>query len=196
MTKEEFLKFINGEGKDIFNDVVSELGMSKLDNSTVEHYLKNTDTGKSLLFSLNDTEYNRRFKKYKEEGGFAKDFEAEYQKKNPQLTEEQKRIRDMEVELSNYKKMEIKRNNMKELSSLKEQYGLPDEVFEMSVNDNLETSKNLLENIGKKYQEHFNTSLEKAINEKLGGSAKPLGDKGNVDKVEDTFDKILKGEII
>lgn len=175
MTKEELLAFINSEGKEVFNQVVSELGMAKMDNTTVKNYLETTAEGKSLLFSLNDTEYNRRFKKYKEEGGFAKDFEAEYQKKNPQLTEEQKKIRDMEVELSNYKKLEVKRNNMKELSKLNEQFGLPDEVFELLVNEDLETSKNSIENIGKKYQEHFNSSVEKAVTEKLGDTKKPLG---------------------
>lgn len=178
MTKEELLAFINGEGKDTFNEVISELGMSKLDKTNVEKFLSSTDEGKSLLFSLNDKEYTRRHKKYMEEGGFAKDFEAEYQKRNPQMTEEQKKMRNLEIELENYKKMEVKRNNMKELSKMNEQYGLPEEVFELIVSDNLESSKTSLETIGTKYKSHLDSTVEKLVNEKLGGSPKPLGNTG------------------
>ena len=195
MTKEEFLAFINGEGKDTFNEVISELGMTKLDKTNVEKYLSGTDEGKSLLFSLNDKEYTRRFKKYKEEGGFAKDFEEEYQKRNPQMTEEQKRIRKMEVELENYKKMEVKRNNMRELSKMNEEYGLPEEVFELLVTDNLETSKSSLENIGKKYKTHFNSTVEKMVNEKLGNTNKPIANNSKSQE-KDMFEKILSGEVI
>lgn len=198
MTKEELLAFINGDGKNTFNEVISELGMAKMDKTNVEKFLSGTDEGKSLLFSLNDKEYTRRHKKYMEEGGFAKDFEAEYQKRNPQMTEEQKRIRNMEVELENYKKMEVKRNNMKELSELNKEFGLPDEVFELLVTDNLETSKTSIENIGKKYKSHLDNTVEQLVNEKLGGSPKPMGGQGGTVKSVEliNFEKALglKGE--
>lgn len=197
MTKEELKALLEGEEKQNFTDLLTEMGLTKLDNSSVENYLKNTDTGKSLLFSINDKEYERRHKKYMEEGGFAKDFEKEYQKKNPQLTEEQKKIRDLEVELNNYKKAQLKANNIKQLGETANKFGLPSALIEHIVGEDLEASKTLLETIGSDYSTHFTSALEKAVNERLGATPKPSGDTTkNPDKELDTFDKILNGEII
>ena len=196
MTKEELKALLEGEENQNFTSIISEMGLTKLDNNTVENYLKGTDTGKSLLFSLNDKEYERRHKKYMEEGGFAKDFEKEYQKKNPQLTEEQKKIRDLEVEVNNYKKAQLKADNIKQLGETANKFGLPSDLVEYIVSEDLEQSKTLLETIGANYSTHFASELEKAVNEKLGKSNKPLGDNEENKETKDRFDKILNGEII
>lgn len=192
MTKEEFKKLIEGEGKTAFDEIIKEQGLSKLDKETVKNYLNTDNEGKSLLFSLNDTEYNRRFKKYKEEGQFSKDWEEEYQKKNPTMTEEQKKLRTLEAELENFKKKELRMTNSKQLKELNKEFGLPEEVFEMLVGEDLETSKTKISEIGGKFKKHFEDTLQAKITEKLGESPKPLG--GTEHKKESsTFDDILNG---
>jgi Skp family chaperone for outer membrane proteins len=171
MTKEELKKLIEGEGKTAFDEIIKESGLSKLDKATVENYLKTDNDGKSLLFSIQDNRLN----KYRKEGEFLKDFETEFQKRNPTMTEEQKKLRDMEVELENLKREKTRSLNSKQLKDINKEFGLPDDVFEMLVGEDLESSKTKITEIGGKFKKHFEDTLQAKITEKLGDSPKPLG---------------------
>lgn len=173
MTKEELLGFINGDGKETFNEITAELGLSKIDKTAVENFFK-TDEGKSLLFSKYDTEHARRMKKYKEEGGFAKDFDAEMQKRNPQMTEEQKKLMEMETKLKEYERKERVQTNYKNLSSMNEDFRLPKKIFEMLVGEDENLSKSLIEEIGNEFKQHTTSLIESELTKKLGESGKPL----------------------
>lgn len=191
MTKEELLGFINGEGKELFTEITSEMGLKRVDKTAVEEYFK-SDEGKSHLFSKYDVEYSRRFKKYKEEGGFAKDFDSEYQKRNPQMSEEQKALMEMQTKIAEYERKEKIGNNFKELSSLNENYKLPNSIFEMLVGEDLELSKTQIEKIGAEFSQHVTSQIEKGITEKLGNGPKPIPN-GVPEKKSSTFMDILEG---
>ena len=125
MTREEFKEFIeNGDGK----AYLSELGLNKFTRESIQDFLERDNEGKSLLFSLNDKEYNRRFEKFKKEGELDKLVEKMYQEKNPQMTETEKKLRDLQLENENFKKKEIRFNNLKELKKLNEEFNLPEDV--------------------------------------------------------------------
>lgn len=191
MTKEELLGFINGEGKELFTEITSEMGLKKVDKTAVEEYFK-SDEGKSHLFSKYDVEYSRRFKKYKEEGGFAKDFDSEYQKRNPQMSEEQKALMEMQTKIAEYERKEKIGNNFKELSSMNDNYKLPKKVFEMLVGEDLDLSRKQIEEIGTEFLSHTTSLIESSITEKLGNSPKPIPN-GVPEKKSSTFMDILEG---
>lgn len=191
MTKEELLGFINGEGKELFTEITSEMGLKKVDKTAVEEYFK-SDEGKSHLFSKYDVEYSRRFKKYKEEGGFAKDFDSEYQKRNPQMSEEQKALMEMQTKIAEYERKEKIGNNFKELSSMNDNYKLPKKVFEMLVGEDLDLSRKQIEEIGAEFLSHTTSLIESSITEKLGNSPKPIPN-GVPEKKSSTFMDILEG---
>ncbi|MGL5050902.1 MAG: hypothetical protein ACRC6A_09215 [Fusobacteriaceae bacterium] len=173
MTKSEMLEFIKNEGAEVFNEVTAELGLKQINKETVENYFK-TDEGKSILFSKYDLEHSRRFKKYKEDGGFAKDFDTEYQKRNPQMTEEAKKLMELETKVKDYERKEVVSNNFKELSSMNENYKLPKNVFKMLVGEDLELSRKQIEEVGSEFLSHTNSLIETRVTEKLGSSQKPI----------------------
>lgn len=189
MTREEFKEFIeNGEGK----AYLSELGLNKFTRESIQDFLERDNEGKSLLFSLNDKEYNRRFEKFKKEGELDKLVEKMYQEKNPQMTETEKKLRDLQLENENFKKKEIRFNNLKELKKLNEEFNLPEDVFELLVNEDLENSQVKIKDVGTKYKTHFDKILENKVNERLGTAPKPQGEtKANIDTELESFTKAL-----
>lgn len=180
MDKEQFLQFIESEeGKTL----VSESGLTKLTNESVENYLTNTDEGKKILFSQNDKAYNKRFEKFKSEGGLAKLVEEEYQKRHPDLTEDQKKLRATELELETLKRNAQKQLNIKELKELNSQYGLSDDILELVITDNAEESKKALETIGGRFKAHMDSIIQAKVDEALKATPKPLGGKAPEGKI-------------
>lgn len=192
MTKEEFLKFASSaEGKNI----LKETGHTVLNKEVVNNYLTSNEEGKSLLFSLNDKEYERRFKKFENEK-LPEMLEKKYQEKHPDMTEEQKKLRAMEQELEGFKREKIKATNFKQLSELNKDYNLPNEFFEMLVGEDLEKSKAKITEIGTKYKADYEAKLAKDIDEKLANGYKPGAGGGSaVDTELSGFEKALNGEI-
>jgi len=192
MTKEEFLKFASSaEGKNI----LKETGHTVLNKEVVNNYLTSNEEGKSLLFSLNDKEYERRFKKFENEK-LPELLEKKYQEKHPGMTEEQKKLRAMEQELEGFKKEKIKATNFKQLSELNKDYNLPNEFFEMLVGEDLEKSKAKITEIGTKYKADYEARLAKDIDEKLANGYKPGAGGGSAADTElSGFEKALNGEI-
>ncbi len=176
MTKDEFLKFISGEGKAVYDEVISEQGLSILNRETVEKFLTGTNDGIAISHSIGD----KRVNSYKSNGEFARDFDEEYKKRNPGLTEEQKKILDMETKIKTFERNEKISANKKELTTLRDEYGLPEDYFELMVGEDLEGSKNNIINAGSKYKSNFDAALEKALKDKLAGAGKPAGG-GTVD---------------
>lgn len=191
MTKEEFLEFAKSEeGKEI----LTKTNYSLMCKENVNNFLTTNEEGKSLLFSLQDKEYERRHKKFEEEK-LPELLEKMYQEKHPDMTEEQKKIREMQQKIETFEKKELKLKNLKELSTLNKDFNLPQEIFEMLVGEDLEKSKSNIVEIGNRYKSEYEARLNKAIDEKLSNGYKPGADGGNSDTGVDNFEKALKGEI-
>ncbi|MGL4248750.1 MAG: capsid assembly scaffolding protein Gp46 family protein [Lactococcus garvieae] len=193
MNKEQFLAFIAGEGAELFNEIATERGLVSINDDTVKAYL-NSDNGKQITEDIGNKAYAKRFKQYKETE-FMKDFNAEYLKKHPELSESDKKLMEIERELADYKKKEVVANNSKQLKEIATNFGLSDEVFSLIVGEDLELSKAKLEEIGAKYKSHFDTTLETKITERLGETPKPRGGTSGKqpDEIDDIWNKTMGG---
>lgn len=194
MNKEEFLAFIAGEGADMFNEVTAERGLATFNDETVNAYL-NTDSGKSITEKIGNRIYAEKFKQYKETD-FMKDFNAEYQKRHPEMTEADKKLMELERELTDYKRKEVINTNTLKLKETGSKFGLFDEVYSLVVGEDFEASKTLLEKIGTKYQSHFKDAVDAEVTKRLGETPKPKGAEGTgkkADVIDDIWNKTING---
>lgn len=186
MNKEEFLSFIaTDEGKAI----MGETGFTTLNKEVVESYLTGTDDGKAILFSQNDKAWNRRFEKFKNEGQLDKLVEEAYQKKHPNLTPEQIELREAKLELETLKRNATKVENIKALKAENEQYGLTEDILDLIINDDFESSKEQLNKIGSNFKKSIDKIIEDRVAEALKGTRKPIG--GEPTKAVITYNEYL-----
>lgn len=171
MNKDEVMEYLKGEEG---QGLISELGYKQLNRDVVDEYLKGTDEGKSLLFSITDKAKEKAVSNWKEKY-LKSEVQKELDRLNPQLTDEQKRIKELEAEISK-RDYEAKINSV--VKSVKEYnkskgYELPEKVIELLCGDDEEKAKMLLDEIGAEYNTNLNNRITKEVDTRLSKDPKP-----------------------
>ena len=188
MTREEFMQFVEGEGKVFFEEVAKSKNLSVLDKQAISNFLDNTDDGKSLKFSIGD----KRLESFKKNGEFKKEYDAEFKRNNPGVSDSDKRIQALEEENANFKKNSERMANIGKIKGMNE-YGLPDNILELLVNEDFDGSVEKFKTIGTSYKDHFDKSLGEQVEKKLGATPPPAAG-GTANLEGSTFDDILSGK--
>lgn len=170
MTKEQLMEILNS---DLGKETVKELGLTTLNKEVVNDYLANNNDGKSIYFSITDKAKAKGVEEYK-----TKYFENEVQKRlnelNPTLTEEQKKIKELELELQKRDREILLGNVKKELGKYNsEVYNLPQEIMDIIGFEDIEKGKATIDTVGKKFKAIIDERVLAEVNNRLKNDPKP-----------------------
>ncbi|ERI06472.1 DUF4355 domain-containing protein [Aneurinibacillus aneurinilyticus] len=158
MNLEEIKKFLE-ENKD--NADVKSFVSGFVTVDAVSSYLESKE-GKKLMQPKLDQHFTKSLETWKA-NNLEELIEAEVNKRNPQKTEEQKRIEKLEKQLEQEKKDRQREALRNKALSVASEKGLPSEVIDHFLGDDEDVT---LENIGK-LETAFNTYVDKRVEEKF-----------------------------
>lgn len=187
MNLEEVKQFIN-ENKDN-EEVQSYLNELKtVSKDDVEGFLE-TKEGKQLLQPKLDKYFSKGLETWKEKNLDAL-VEEKYKEKNPEETEEQKRIRLLEEKLNNAEKDNKRKDLLKKATDLASEKGLPKSLVDHFIGDDEETTTENLTNL-----ENTLSEWVKGQN-KLGGRSPhpsdPNRNTNNQADIQKQYDEAMK----
>lgn len=181
MTLEELKKFLeaNKDNKEI-QDYLK--GLFPLTPEGVTAFLA-TEDGKKILQPKLDTHFTKSLETWKEKT-LPTLLDEEIKKKFPDETEEQKRLRNLEDELTKERQARIKSELVNKATTLATEKGLPVDLIAYFVGQDEETTIANIGNLETVYQKHLQDAVEAKFKENgrtppgSGGGGGGGGDKG------------------
>lgn len=144
----------------------------------VEKFINENPEGKSWLNSRLDSAVSKGNNTFQEnfmKEKFPKLLEDEITKRFPPQTEEQKRLKELELKFQEAENEKLKAKLQARLLKVASDSGIPDFFVDYSIDKDEDTSINKLKELGAKYVETVN----KAVEARLAGTGRPAGGSGN-----------------
>lgn len=145
-------------------------GLTQVTPEGVEAFLE-TDEGKKVLQPKLDRNFTKGLETWKEKN-LKKIVDDEVKKANPQETEEQKRIRELEEMFAEKERESVREKNKNKALTILNDKKLPSSLIDLLITDDEETT---LTNI-KQYEEVFTSQLESVVEDKLKAGGTSLQD--------------------
>jgi len=173
------------------DEVKNFLG-SLITKDSVLNYLTNNDEGKQFLNQEKDTHFKKSLEAWQKEN-MPKFIDEEISKRYPAETEEQKRLKALEVELENEKKSRIRSELKNKAISHLTSKGLPHDLADYFLG---EDENKTLENL-QKFETVWSASMQKAVEEKFKGNGREpykggSGSNGNEDLEKASMEDYIK----
>lgn len=179
MKKNEIVEFLKdlADDADIDETVKGSETLAKLFEKgltidDVKNFLDNNEDGKKYLQQYGDTRVTDGIKSW-QKNNLQKLIDDAVAKANPQETEEQKKIRELQEKFENSEKERARESLKNKALKVASDKKLPDELLEYFIGQDEETTLSNLDLLDKVFNGCLADGIQKGIDEKIKGGYKP-----------------------
>jgi len=144
-----------------------------MDIKEIEKFLDETEDGKKLLQSKIDSHVSKGISTYKskfEKEELPKILDTEVKKRYPEATEEQKRLKEIELKLEHAENSRRKAELSSQLVRYAQEKNIPQFLVDFSIDEDYDTS---LEKLNKHYSK-FNETLTGEVEKRIESRKNPI----------------------
>lgn len=158
MDKKELLKFL--KDKEATEDLMKFAeSLNPVTNETVKGYLTNEAEGQKLLKSLTDSQVTKGIETFKEKT-MPNLIEEEIKKQFPAETEDQKKLRELELKQQKLEKEISRKELLNKALTYATEKKYPTKFLDRFIGDDEETTIKNIDSFGQMYQEAITNAVE------------------------------------
>lgn len=149
----------------------------------VQKFLSENEDGKKYLSSQIDSHFTKSLKTWKE-NNLTKEIEKEISKRYPAETEEQKKIREMELKLEQMEADNRKKDLFTTATKKASEIGLPIDMIDFLIGQDEDTTIANIDKIHNIFNDHINKGVDDRFKQKGGNPAGTGGTGGGIKATE------------